>query len=222
MQGWGRAISALAPVRGAQRLRAMWKVAQPMRVGTPLEAPGRTSPAGMSFALQFRTMKTTSCALTALLSLNVACAANRGSTPEGKPEPRATTRDPATNERPRLQDPQWLPESARQMLATRMERHGDDITWMTASVVLLSYEGTAEMAERIAAEPRLSRPEPGETDTVNALLPPRFFELQDQLRDRAREVVKVARAHDERGMVKAFGAMTETCVACHSTYLRGQ
>jgi hypothetical protein len=122
---------------------------------------------------------------------------------------------------PQLRDPEWLPESARQMVATKMERHADDVTWLVTSVVLLSYEATAEMADRIASEPRLSRPEKGETDTINSLLPPKFFDLQDQLRDRARLIGKAARAHDDEKMVKGLGALTETCMACHVAYLRG-
>jgi hypothetical protein len=119
-----------------------------------------------------------------------------------------------------LPEPGWLRPQAREMLTARMQRHGDDMMFLMASVVLLSHDGAEALAGQIAAEPRIGRPGPGERDTLNALLPTRFFDLQDQLRDRARAVADAARARDDARLVKAYGQLAETCVSCHSAYLR--
>lgn len=90
---------------------------------------------------------------------------------------------------------------------------------LMASVVLLSHDGAELLANQIAAEPKLARPARGELDTLNALLPIQFFELQDEVRERAAVVVAAAKARDNDRLVKAYGQLAETCVSCHSVYL---
>lgn len=113
-----------------------------------------------------------------------------------------------------------LPPQAREVLRSRMERHGAEMTVLMATVVLLDYEAAEALALDIAREPRLGRPMPSETDTLNALLPPRFFDLQDQLLQRAEATAAAARLRDDAGLARAFSALGETCVSCHSAYLR--
>jgi Cytochrome C' len=105
------------------------------------------------------------------------------------------------------------------MLGSRMQRHGEEMMLLLVSVMTLSHEDTQSLAEEVATEPRLGRPSPGETDTLNARLPPRFFELQDQLRERANAVAAAAKAGDDGRIVRAFGQLAETCVSCHTVYL---
>lgn len=121
-----------------------------------------------------------------------------------------------------LAEPTWLPPEARNLLSARMERHGEDMTFLLPSVVLLSYRWAEGLTERIAAEPRLARPGVGDADSLNARLPTRFFELQDEVRARAQEVSAAAKARDDARMAKAFGELTQTCVACHALYLQGE
>jgi Cytochrome C' len=100
-----------------------------------------------------------------------------------------------------------------------MQRHGEEMMLLLVSVMTLSHQDTQHLAEEVAAEPRLGRPSPGEKDTINARLPPRFFVLQDQLRERANAVAAAAAANDDARIVRAYGQLAETCVSCHTVYL---
>lgn len=120
-----------------------------------------------------------------------------------------------------LGSPHYLPQAARGLLAERMHRHGDDLMGLTKQVVLLAYEDAAATADRIGDEPGLTRPRPDELDTLNARLPSAFFDLQDLLRRRARDLAGAARRHDDRAMASAYAELAQSCVTCHSIYLRG-
>jgi hypothetical protein len=141
---------------------------------------------------------------------------------EAKPETPAEPKRSADAARPVMQKPQWIPVEAREMLAARMRRHGEEMMFLVVSVVILSYDSAENMAQEIAAEPKIGRPAPGESGSINALLPPRFFEYQDELRDRADEVADAAHDKDPTRLVRAFGQLSETCVGCHVTYMEAE
>jgi hypothetical protein len=145
-----------------------------------------------------------------------ACAA---STQAPKPVSAVAAR-PHTPAQPQLREPKWLPIEAREMLTTRMRRHGHDMLLLSASVLMLDRDVALELAERVAEEPRLGRPAAGEQGTLNALLPTRFFELDDELRRRSLAVAEATALQDEIGLAKAYGQLVETCVSCHVVYLR--
>ncbi len=119
-----------------------------------------------------------------------------------------------------LPEPNWLPTEAREMLSARMDRHGEVMMMLLVSVMTLQHSDTELLAEQVAAEPRIGRPATGEKGTIGALLPPRFFTLQDELVDRAHAVANAARADDNSRIVRAYGQLAETCVSCHSVYLQ--
>lgn len=121
-----------------------------------------------------------------------------------------------------LREPEWLPPEGREMLALRMQRHAQDMMFLVVSVVLLNHDVAAELSQALADEPRLARPAAGERDTLNALLPRRFFELDDELRERSRAVALAAKQKDDARLAKAYGQLIETCVSCHSVYLQAQ
>lgn len=118
--------------------------------------------------------------------------------------------------------PEWLPTEAREMLSSRMQRHGEEMMLLLVSVMTLQHEDTELLAEQVAAEPRLGRPAPGESGTISSLLPPRFFDLQAELQVRARAMAEAARAKDDTRIVRAYGQLAETCVSCHSVYLNAE
>ncbi len=124
-------------------------------------------------------------------------------------------RKPASDLPPR----EDLPPEAREMLNARMLRHGEQMTVLMASVVLLDYGVTEMLASALADEPPLGRPAPGEKGTLNALLPPAFFTHQDELAIHARALAAAAKGRDDQRLVEAFAAVAKTCVGCHSVYL---
>jgi len=177
-------------------------------------------------------MRTTQFFLPVLLGLSCASGATSGAAKPSTPEaaavaapgaataPAGTAATAADPPAPaKLPKPEWLPEAAREMLATRMQRHGEELMLLLVTVLTLGHEDSAHLAREVAAEPRIGRPGPGEKDTLNALLPARFFELQDELRERALAVADAADAKDSGRVVRAFGKLTETCVSCHAVYL---
>jgi Cytochrome C' len=121
----------------------------------------------------------------------------------------------------KLKKPDYIPSSARAILDERMERHAEAAMRLSMSVVLLEYGDTWEVAQSIVDEPGIARPRTGDIDTINALLPPRFFEFQDQLKARAKELAEAAMQRNDTKLGAAYGKLTATCVACHSVYLNG-
>lgn len=143
----------------------------------------------------------------------------------GPPPPADGSAAPGPNvvvPRAGLGAPEWLPREAREMLSARMQRHGEEMMLLLVSVMTLQHEDSEILAMQVAAEPRLGRPAAGESGTINALLPPRFFDLQEELQARARLMAEAARAKDDTRIVRAYGQLAETCVSCHSVYLSAQ
>ena len=109
--------------------------------------------------------------------------------------------------------------TARALIHQKMVNHSKQMTDLVWAVVLLNYPQSAELAQAIAAEPRLGRPTSGDATELNSALPPRFFELQDELRTRAQHLETAARVRDPGATAKAYGQLAETCVSCHDAYI---
>lgn len=139
--------------------------------------------------------------------------------PSEKPAPAPVSGAQVPKDLPTRQD---LPLVLRETLAASMDRHGEELVYLLSSVVLLHYEEAEELAQMIANEPKLGRPAPGDDASLNAMLPSGFFVYQDALTERAKELAEAARARQDAKLVKAFGALSETCVGCHSAYLNDE
>lgn len=143
----------------------------------------------------------------------------------GKPASPAAPKAKApadAKEPPGLAAPDYLSEAARTLLRKKMERHGLDAKELMFGVTLLRYDVAEGAAQRIASEPRLVRPTPGGEDDPIAALPERFFVLQDEARMRAQAVAAAAGKHDDKALAESYGLLVQTCVSCHSVYLKRQ
>lgn len=138
---------------------------------------------------------------------------------DGAPRP-ASSKKKAPAAKKGLETPSYLSPIARQLLKQRMQRHGGDMLALLQSVLFLDHETTQRLAAEIAAEPRLTRPIAGGADDINAALPERFFVLQDELKSRAVDLAQAARGSDDEQLAARLGEVTQTCVGCHSAYLR--
>jgi len=112
-----------------------------------------------------------------------------------------------------------LSEPVRRAIAQRMVNHAVDLTDLLKAVVILDHDAVVDRVRAIHEEPKLSRPPPHETDTLNAAIPKHFFELQDDLIKKTAAVEEAAKTHDDVKMGKAFGQLAESCVTCHRVYL---
>ncbi|MFL5348419.1 MAG: hypothetical protein ACJ8AT_26785 [Hyalangium sp.] len=146
-----------------------------------------------------------------------ASAAEPAKTKSSQPSPKASDA-----KLPGLAAPDYIPETARTLLRKKMERHGQDARELMFGVTLLQYDIAKAAAQRIASEPRFVRPIAGGEDDLNALLPERFFVLQDESRTRAQAVATAAEKKDDKALAESYGRLVETCVACHSAYLHRQ
>ncbi len=127
---------------------------------------------------------------------------------------------PKETSRPMLLRPKPLPKLARLALRNRMQNHGDDMESLLWSTLMLDYESTDGIAARMANAPTLSRPTDADLDTINAMLPPEFFGLQDQLATSIAGLRAAAKAKDDAALATQYGEITQTCIRCHSLYLR--
>jgi len=116
--------------------------------------------------------------------------------------------------------PSYLPASAREGIARRMGRHGTEMAMMLWGVLLLDVSRLGPLADDIADR----RNESDEVDAeLQRLLPADFFALEATIGVAARELARLARAPnpDAVAIARIYGAMTETCVRCHDSYMRG-
>ncbi|MFY0522787.1 hypothetical protein ACN28I_06175 [Archangium gephyra] len=121
---------------------------------------------------------------------------------------------------PGLPAPDYLPESARALLRKKMDRHGQDARDLMFGVTLLRYDLARAAAQRIASEPRIERPEAGGENEPAAFLPERFFVLQGEVRRRAEALAAAAGKKDDAALAESYGLLMQTCVSCHSAYLK--
>jgi hypothetical protein len=128
---------------------------------------------------------------------------------------------PARTIRPdrHLASPEHIPEAVRAILHKRMERHGNDMVDLSWSVVLLKYDLVARLARHIAEEAPVSRPLNDVDTPINAALPARFFDLQDQLVMETKQLALAATGGNPDRLAETYSAVARTCVACHALYL---
>src|SRR5688572_19267802 len=75
--------------------------------------------------------------------------------PKSTSSSKAKPKDTATDAKPGLPAPDYLPEAARALLRKKMERHGQDARDLMFGVTLLQYDMARAAAQRISSEPRL-------------------------------------------------------------------
>lgn len=155
----------------------------------------------------------------ALATVMVTCAGQQSGE---KGQPAAGTAQRAERpDRPerKLEPPAHLPQAARELLAERMLNHGSDMSDLLWATLFLDDASVADIATHIVQTPRFARPTTQDATELNALLPAEFFDLQDQLVQRAEALAEAAKRQDANEMAEAYGELTKTCVRCHSVYL---
>ncbi len=107
----------------------------------------------------------------------------------------------------------------RASLRPQMKEHGPHMEELVWTVVLLQRDQTRVLSASIAASEKLARPLPGDLESVNAGVPERFFQLQDDFHARASALHRASKAGNDDEVAAAFGKLAETCVACHARFL---
>ena len=141
---------------------------------------------------------------------------------------------PATNQPPqqaqlvraitppeRLAPPEYLPDAARAVLKTIMGSHAQTMGQLVSAIMVLDYDRIEAGATSVASDASLSRPLTGDATELNSMLPDKFFQYQDQLREQAGGLAKAAQQKSAFGVADAYGRLSETCVKCHASYRAG-
>jgi cytochrome c556 len=146
-----------------------------------------------------------------------ACANGR---PHGPPQQAQLTR--AVSPPARLQPPEDLPPSSREVLRTLMASHARNMGDLMESIMVLDYPRIHAGARAIIGEASVARPVSQDATELNAQLPAKFFELQDALRAEAKVLAATAEAMDPFKVAESYGRLSETCVRCHAVYRAGR
>jgi len=107
-----------------------------------------------------------------------------------------------------------LSPAARAALRTRMASHADNFTALLDASVRVDYARVADAAERIEKQKSPAGDDPAELKVAL----PRFAELQEDLRVRARALATAARERQPDRLAKAVSELSGTCVRCHALY----
>jgi hypothetical protein len=122
----------------------------------------------------------------------------------------------------RLPQPDHVSQETRAEIKGRMARHGETMSSLVRSVVLLDRPTIRVLAVRIADEEVIARVGAA-GEPKRPPLPREFFAAQDELSASARELAVAAKqGGDDRAIADRFAAVTRTCVTCHSAYLHGR
>jgi hypothetical protein len=132
----------------------------------------------------------------------------------------AAAGDSARPERPTLKRGQPLPAVVRTALRQTMRDHGDDMESLLWASLMLDYESTEAIADRMTSSPSFSKPGPGAEGTLNEHMPAAFFTMQDELESNTAALRKAANEKDDAAMATAYSKIASTCITCHSLYLK--
>ena len=120
----------------------------------------------------------------------------------------------------RLPNPDHVTPELQAEVKARMARHGETMSTLVRSVVLLDRNTVNVLATRIADEELIARVG---SEPKRPPLPRDFFAAQDELSQSARQLAAAAVAgKDDKLLADRFAAVTRTCITCHSAYLHGR
>ncbi|MBL8957551.1 MAG: cytochrome c [Myxococcaceae bacterium] len=115
----------------------------------------------------------------------------------------------------RALQPEKVTARVREALKRKMKSHSRDFLSLPLHIVLADFGAVERATQGIMNEPRIDKAAAG--DDLSGLSGP-FFQLQDQLRERAGALNQAARGKDVSAMTTALGPLMETCATCHLIY----
>jgi len=132
-----------------------------------------------------------------------------------------TATQPVTNgDGPARAAPAQLPDWLRPIVKTQMARQWDYVNELRWTAASMEFERTRELAQKIVQETRCGCPADG-SEALDAVVPARYLDLQEKLRERAFRLSLVTSSGNTRLVTNAYHAMVEVCTRCHSAYRSG-
>lgn len=114
---------------------------------------------------------------------------------------------------PRQLEAETLSDASRVFLKTKMKNHVKDMKELSIAVAIMKMTEVQRLAQGVANAPRLDP-----TVGPAAQLPPRFFELQNELKKNAQAVSDAGKANDANGVLSHYQALIATCTTCHLSF----
>lgn len=111
-------------------------------------------------------------------------------------------------------EPSTISQDARALLKLKMKSHAKEAEKLSLAVATVRLAEVQRLAKDISLEPRL---DPAAGAAVK--LPPRFFELQDELKTRATALSDAAGDGQLSGTLERYGQLVENCMACHAAFI---
>jgi hypothetical protein len=115
---------------------------------------------------------------------------------------------------------QELPNVMRPGLRAAMGRHAEHASALTRAAALGLHEETVAHATSLLEEPKLARPLPDSTGTLNEELPPKLFEIDDAFRSALVGLREAANARDDELTITRFASVLRTCRDCHRSFAK--
>lgn len=104
-------------------------------------------------------------------------------------------------------------EESRAFIKSKMKNHGKELRELSIAVATVRLNDVQRLAQGMANEPRL------DSSSGPAMkLPPRFFELQDELRKNAQALADSAKEKELSATEQNFSQVIGNCMACHAAF----
>ena len=121
--------------------------------------------------------------------------------------------DESTKKAAKQLEPENVSAESRVFLKTKMKNHGKEMKDLSIAVATVKLSQVAKLAQDIANQPRLDS-----STGPAAKLPPRFFELQEELKTNAQALADAAKADQMSGTEEKFAQVMNSCMSCHAAF----
>lgn len=130
--------------------------------------------------------------------------------------PKAKDPDPTlATQQGRMLSAEKVSARVRETLKRKMKNHSKDFQHLPMAIVFADYAEVARLTQHMINEPRLDKASTGDELAGLSNL---FWQLQDQLRERATALNAAAIAKDVNAMSAGLGNVANTCATCHAVF----
>ena len=112
-----------------------------------------------------------------------------------------------------------VPPAVRALLHARMGRHAEVLRRLVEASLRLDHRAIGAAVDALLGEGALARADPTHPDLLNATVPLRFFELQDEMREGARALAAASAVGNDAAVATSFALITSSCIRCHAAFL---
>lgn len=121
--------------------------------------------------------------------------------------------DPETKKAAKHLEASTISDDVRSFLKMKMKNHSKEMKELSLAVAMVQLSEVQRLAQDIANQPRI------DASAGPAMkLPPRFFELQNELKKNAQALADAGKANEMSGSLQKYTLVVETCMGCHAAF----